>query len=213
MDMKLEVVVIPVSDVDRAKQFYQSLGFRLDVDRVVGEDRVVQFTPPGSFASIHIGKGITTSAPGSAGNMMLSVANVDEAREELKQKGVAVSAVFHPGNGSYHRPATRVAGPDPQRQSYRSFASFNDPDGNPWLLQEITARLPGRGLSMDVATLTELLREIAEHHGQYEKAHAKHNWWDWYAAYINARQQGSTPEDAANSADAYLEKLSAAVSR
>ena len=213
MDMKLEVVVVPVSDVDRAKQFYQSAGFRLDVDRVIGEDRVVQFTPPGSFASIHIGKGLTTAAPGSAGNLMLAVANVEEARDELHQRGVAVSDVFHAGNGSYHRPATRVAGPDPQRQSYRSFGSFSDPDGNPWLLQEITTRLPGRGLSMDVATLTGLLREAAEHHGEFEKTQPKHNWWDWYAAYINARQRGSTAEDAAAVAGLHMEKLLTPVAR
>jgi catechol 2,3-dioxygenase-like lactoylglutathione lyase family enzyme len=118
MDMKLEVVVVPVSDVDRTKQFYESLGFRLDVDRVIGDDRVVQFTPPGSLASIHIGKGITTAAPGSAGSLMLAVSDVEAARKDLIRRGADVSEVFHAVGGSYHRPATRVTGPDPERRSY-----------------------------------------------------------------------------------------------
>ena len=211
MDMKLEVVVVPVSDVDRAKQFYQSIGFRLDVDLMVGDERIVQFTPPGSPVSIHLGRGITQAAPGSGGNLMLAVSSIEEARKELIQHGVKVSEVFHAVGGSYHDPKFRVAGPDPEHRSYFSLASFSDPDGNRWLLQEITTRLPGRGFNIDVPSLRELLRETAEHHDEYEKTHPKHNWWDWYAPYINARQNGSTPEQAEAAAANYVENLRSAV--
>lgn len=203
IDMKLEVVVIPVSDVDRAKRFYGSLGWREDADFAVGNDyRVVQFTPPGSPCSIHFGKGLTPSAPGSARNLYLIVSDIVAARAELVGRGVAASEVFHragPGTPS-------LGGPDPQRSSYNSFATFSDPDGNSWLLQEISARLPGRGLSnSDVATLTDLLREAEEGHGKYEPTAPKHHWSTWYAAYIVARERGSTPGDAAKAAVLHVE--------
>jgi catechol 2,3-dioxygenase-like lactoylglutathione lyase family enzyme len=141
MDMKLEVVVIPVADVDRAKAFYEKLGWRLDIDYAANADhRVVQFTPPGSDASIHIGKGITSAAPGSLQNVYLIVSDIEKARADLVARGIYVSEVFH-HDGLL---GPRVTGPDPKRGSYASFASFKDPDGNSWLFQEITTRLPGR---------------------------------------------------------------------
>jgi catechol 2,3-dioxygenase-like lactoylglutathione lyase family enzyme len=139
MDMRLEVVVIGVADVERSKRFYQQLGWRLDADLALGPDtRVVQFTPPGSATSIHFGNGLTTLAPGAIQNLYLVVADIDAARAELMHRGVSVSDLFHRVDGQ------PVPGTDPQRQSYSSFASFRDPDGNGWLLQEITHRLPGR---------------------------------------------------------------------
>ncbi|MCK0175574.1 VOC family protein [Mycolicibacterium sp. F2034L] len=147
MDYRLEVVVVPVSDVDRAKNFYQALGWRLDADFAVGEDyRVVQFTPPGSAASIIFGSGVTTSTPGTAAGLYLVVTDVETARAELADRGVAVSEVFHDKTGVFNHAgvAARVPGPDPQRRSYSSFASFEDPDGNSWVLQEVTELAPGR---------------------------------------------------------------------
>ena len=198
VDMKLEVVVIPVSDVDRAKRFYANLGWRLDADFAVGNEfRVVQFTPPGSPCSIHFGKGLTPATPGLVRSLYLIVSDVVAARTELVGRGVDASEVFHragPGTPS-------LSGPDPQRSSYNSFATFSDPDGNSWLLQEIGDRLPGRGLSnSDVATLTDLLREAEEHHGSYEPTAPKHHWSTWYAAYIVARERGRAPEEAAKDA-------------
>ena len=216
MDMKLEVLLIPVSDVDRAKAFYQKLGFRLDIDYVANDKfRVVQFTPPASEASIIFGKGITPAKSGLADTLVLAVDDIDAARDDLIGRGVNVSDVFHyaggPFNNSVENP--RIGGRDPQGRSYYSFASFEDPDGNGWLLQEITTRLPGRewksprGRATDVATLAELLHETEEHHGRFEKTHAKHNWWDWYASYLSARQNGSNPEEAAAAADRYMEEI------
>jgi catechol 2,3-dioxygenase-like lactoylglutathione lyase family enzyme len=147
MDMKLEVVVVPVSDVDKVKDFYQALGWRLDADFAKGEDfRVVQLTPPGSQCSIIFGTGITSAAPGSADGLQLTVTDIDAARDELVSHGADVSEVFHDAGGVFHHAGTegRVSGPVPNHQSYGSFASFSDPDGNGWLLQEITTRLPGR---------------------------------------------------------------------
>jgi catechol 2,3-dioxygenase-like lactoylglutathione lyase family enzyme len=219
MDMKLEVLVVPVSDVDRAKRFYEKLGFRLDIDYVANEDyRVIQFTPPGSEASIIFGKGITSAQPGSMDRLVLAVYDIDAARGELLSHGVEVSEVFHDaggglGGGFHAGTEARVPGPDPQGRSYASYASFSDPDGNGWLLQEIKTRLPGRewkqkrAQAMDVATLAELLRETAEHHDHYEKTHAEHHWWDWYAPYLSARQNGSSPEEAAAAADRYMEEV------
>jgi len=203
IDMKLEVVVIPVSDVDRAKRFYGDLGWRLDADFAVGNAfRVVQFTPPSSPCSIHFGTGLTPAAPGSARGLYLIVSDIEAARAELVDRGVDVSEVFHRA-GPGQPP---LSGPDPQRRSYVSFATFSDPDGNGWLLQEINTRLPGRGLSsIDVATLTELLREAEERHGKYEPTAPKHHWSGWYAAYIVARQRGRTPEDAAKDAGLHME--------
>jgi len=147
MEMRLEVVLVPVTDVDRAKRFYEQLGWRLDADFTgSAEFRILQFTPPGSAASIIIGKGVTTSAPGSVQGLHLVVLDIDAARADLVRRGVAVSEVFHDANGVFHRAGTagRVPGPDPERKSYNSFATFNDPDGNGWFLQEVRQRLPGR---------------------------------------------------------------------
>jgi catechol 2,3-dioxygenase-like lactoylglutathione lyase family enzyme len=201
LDTKLEVVVIPVSDVDRAKRFYEGLGWRLDADFAKGDDwRVVQLTPPGSPCSVFIGKGLTTAAPGSNQGTFLIVNDVEAARSELVGRGVDVSEVFH-FDGDLIRAAGskgRVSGPHPERRSYLSFVSFSDPDGNSWLLQEVKTRLPGRGLSnFDVASLTELLKDAEEHHGEYERTAPKHHWSGFYAAYIVARQNGKTPEEAA----------------
>jgi catechol 2,3-dioxygenase-like lactoylglutathione lyase family enzyme len=214
MSMKLEVVIVPVSDVDRAKAFYEKLGFRLDIDIVNENFRGIQFTPSRSEASIIFGKGVTSATPGSA-ELVLAVDNVDAARKDLIARGVNVSEVFHYAGGPFNNTIEnpRVAGRDPEGRSYFSFASFEDPDGNRWLLQEITTRLPGRdweqkdARAMDVASLAGLLRETAEHHDRYEKTHAKHDWWDWYAPYINARQHGSTPQEAVTAAGLYMEKL------
>jgi len=198
VDMKLEVVVIPVSDVDRAKRFYENLEWRLDADFAGGDDfRVVQFTPPGSPCSIHFGTGVTSAPPGSARGPYLVVSDIKAARAALVGRGVDVGEVFHrAGPGKPPQ-----SGPDPNRRSYGSFATFGDPDGNGWLLQEVRTRLPGRGLgSMDVAGLTELLRETEERHGGYEPTAPKHHWSAWYAAYIVARERGRTSEEAAEDA-------------
>jgi catechol 2,3-dioxygenase-like lactoylglutathione lyase family enzyme len=202
VDMKLEVVVIPVSDVDRATRFYGGLGWRLDADLVIGPDRrVVQLTPPGSDCSIHFGKGITKAVPGSAQGMILVVHDMELARAELIGHGVDVSEAFHFGaNGP-------VPGADPEGRSYFTRASFSDPDGNGWVLQEIKTRLPGRGLGNDVATLTELLREAEERHGSYEASAPKHHWSGWYAAYIVARERGRTADDAAKDAALHMEDI------
>ncbi|MFF2993136.1 VOC family protein [Streptomyces sp. NPDC057950] len=147
MDMKLEVVVVPVADVDRAKAFYEKLGWRLDADVTDGEDfRVVQVTPPGSPCSVIFGTGISTASPGSSEGLHLVVSDIEAARAELADRGVEVSEVFHDAGGVFHRVGAggRVPGPDPERRSYSSFLSFSDPDGNGWVLQEITTRLPGR---------------------------------------------------------------------
>ena len=209
VDLKLEVVVVPVADVERAKRFYEGLGWRADADFAHGDDwRLVQMTPPGSATSVMFGKGFTAAQPGSAQGTILVVDNVDAARAELIQKGVDVSEVFHFENNLLRAAGTkgRVQGPDPKRASYFSFASFSDPDGNSWLLQEVTTRFPGRGLSsFDVATLTELLRETEQSHGAYEATAPKHHWSDWYAAYMVARQQGIAAEEAAKAAKAHMD--------
>ena len=213
MDMKLEVILIPVSDVDRAKAFYQKLGFRLDIDYAADEKfRALQFTPPNSGASIIFGKGITPARQGSLGDsLVLAVNDVAAARADLIGRGVNVSEVFHYARGPFNNSGEnpRVAGRDPQGRSYYSFASFADPDGNGWLLQEITTRLPGREWKQDtdVSTLAELLHETEQHHGEYERTHAKHNWWDWYAAYFHARQNGSNSAEAATAAEHYMDEV------
>lgn len=218
VDMRLEVVIIPVSDVDRAKEFYIRLGWRLDGDFTAGNDwRGVQFTPPGSGCSVIFGNNVTTAAPGSAKGLYLAVSDLDSARKDLLRRGIEVSDVFHGTNvhtgtdEPYIFGRLRSSGPDPAHTSYFSFASFHDPDGNGWLLQEITARLPGRGVSsFDVATMTELLRETEEHHGKYEPTAPKHHWSGWYAAYMVARQNGETPEEAAKGAKLHIESALAA---
>jgi catechol 2,3-dioxygenase-like lactoylglutathione lyase family enzyme len=195
VDMKLEVVVIPVSDVERAKRFYGGLGWRLDADFAVGEEfRVVQFTPPGSPSSIHFGKGVTPAMPGAARGLYLVVSDIVAARAELVSRGAEVSEVFHragPGKPP-------LSGPDPERRSYSSYATFSDPDGNEWLLQEITHRFPGRVDDNDTTftSSTELaaaLRRAAAAHGEHEKRTGGQydvNWPDWYAEYIVREQAG-----------------------
>jgi catechol 2,3-dioxygenase-like lactoylglutathione lyase family enzyme len=193
-DLKLEAVVIPVSDVDRAKSFYSKLGWRLDADFVAGESfRVVQFTPPGSPTSIHFGKGLTSAAPGAAQNLYLVVSDIEAARAELIERGAKVGDVFHRA-GPGQPP---VNGRDPARRSYVSFASFSDPDGNTWLLQEITARLAGRVDAEETtfsspAELADALRRAAAAHGEHEKriGAPDANWPDWYAEYMAAEQSG-----------------------
>jgi catechol 2,3-dioxygenase-like lactoylglutathione lyase family enzyme len=214
MNMKLEVVIVPVSDVDRAKAFYEKLGFRLDIDIANENFRGIQFTPPRSEASIIFGKGVTSVRPGSA-ELVLTVDNVDAAREDLIARGVNVSEIFHYAGGPFNNTIAnpRVAGRDPEGRSYFSFASFEDPDGNRWLVQEITSRLPGRewkstpARTIDVAALAELLRETEQHHGAYEKTHPKHDWANWYAPYLSARQNGRSPEEAAVAAARYMEEV------
>ena len=203
VDLKLEVVVIPVADVDRAKRFYESLGWRLDADFVSGENwRGVQMTPPGSPCSIHFGKGITPAAPGSVKNVFLVVSDIEAARAELIGRGADVSAAFH--FAAFGGPP--VPGPDPTSRSYGTYATFSDPDGNSWLLQEVKTRLPGRGFSnVDVATLTDLLKEAEKRHGEYEPTAAKHHWSDWYAAYLVAKEQGKTSEEAVTVAARHTE--------
>ena len=205
VDMKLEVVVIPVSDVERAKQFYANLGWRLDADFADGDDfRVMQFTPPGSGSSIIFGKNVTAAAPGSAQGLYLIVSDIEAARKELLGRGIKVSEVFHAGSAHagpdepYLFGRLRVSGPDPEHRTYHTFASFNDPDGNGWLLQEVTTRLPGRIDTAETAfasaaDLASAFRRAAAAHGEHEKRNGgRHdeNWPDWYAEYMVAEQAG-----------------------
>jgi catechol 2,3-dioxygenase-like lactoylglutathione lyase family enzyme len=211
VDMKLEVVMLAVSDVDRAKAFYEKLGWRIDIDIAGGDFRGVQVTPHNSDASIIFGKGITSGSSGQ--NLVLAVDDLDAARDELVARGVDVSEVFHYAAGPFNHTVAqpRVSGRDPEGRSYFSFVSFEDPDGNLWLVQEITTRLPGREWKSkpvaDVASLAELLHETSEQHDRYEKTHAEHHWWDWYASYFSARQNGSSSEDAAATADRYMDEV------
>jgi len=193
VDMKLEVVVIPVSDVERAKRFYGGLGWRLDADIVSGEEfRVVQFTPPGSPCSIHFGTGVTSAVPGSARGLYLIVSDIEAARAELVDRGVDVSELFHRAGRE-----GRLSGPDPARRSYASYVSFSDPDGNGWLLQEVTMRLPGRvdadGTTFTSSTeLASALRRAEAAHGEHEKRTGQRDadWPNWYAEYIVREQAG-----------------------
>jgi catechol 2,3-dioxygenase-like lactoylglutathione lyase family enzyme len=195
--LKLEVIVIPVADVDRAKAFYGSLGWRLDADFTSPSDHVVQFTPPGSECSVHFGTNLTSAAPGSAQSLLI-VSDLEAARTELAARGVAVSEVFHFAGWNRVDPAGRVRGPAPERRSYASFASFSDPDGNGWLLQEITTRLPGRidlgGTSFGSASdLASAFRRAEAAHGEHEKRTGQRDaeWPEWYAAYMVAEQHGT----------------------
>jgi catechol 2,3-dioxygenase-like lactoylglutathione lyase family enzyme len=203
-DMKLEVVVIPVSDVGRAAEFYGRLGWKLaapppDLDTTKAGGRVLQFTPPGSPCSVIFGEGVTPAAPGSAQFLFLVVPDVVAAREELVAKGVAASEVFHDAGGGYNffDPDVRAGGPDPKRRSYASFATFSDPDGNGWLLQEITTRFPGR-VDPDATRfasardLAGAMRRASAAHGEHEKriGAADPDWSNWYAAYMVAEQAG-----------------------
>ena len=209
IDLKLEVVVIPVSDVDRAKHFYEHLGWRLDADFANGDDwRLVQMTPHGSQCSVMFGKGFTAAVPGSVQGTFLVVDDVDAARTELIGRGVNVSEVFHFDAMLLRATEVkgRVPGPDPEGRSYFSFASFSDPDGNGWLLQQVTGRLPGRGLSLDVPTLTALLQDAEKRHGAYESTAPNHHWSHWYAAYMVARQHGSSAEEAAERSGLHVER-------
>jgi catechol 2,3-dioxygenase-like lactoylglutathione lyase family enzyme len=198
VDLKLETVVIPVSDVDRAKAFYEQLGWRLDAD--FGDDafRIVQFTPPGSGCSIQFGIGLTSAAPGSAENLLV-VSDIEAAHDALAGAGVD-AGVFYDTSVGYNRfdPSTRKRGPDPERRTYASFAEFRDPDDNIWQLQEITSRLPGRvdptTTYTSVGDLTEALKRAAAAHGEHEKrtGEADANWPEWYAAYMVAEATGDT---------------------
>ena len=199
MNMKLEVVIVPVSDVDRAKAFYEKMGFRLDIDIANENFRGLQFTPPGSEASIILGKGVTSVRAGSA-EPVLAVDDLDAARDQLIGRGVNVSEAFHyaggPFNNAVEKP--RVAGRDPEGRSYFSFASFEDPDGNRWLVQGITTRLPGRIDSAattfnSVSDLSSALRRAEAAHGEHEKRTGQRdaNWPDWYARYMVAEQAGT----------------------
>ena len=208
VDMKFEIVVIPVSDIDRAKEFYGRLGWRLDADYDNGKDfRVIQFTPPGSGCSVIFGKNVTAAAPGSAQGLYLIVSDIEAARKELLDRGIQISEVFHDAGGVYagtDEPylfgRLRVSGPDPEHRSYRSFASFHDPDGNGWLFQEITTRLAGRIDS--AATTYASANDLASAFRRAEAAHGVHeknvlggqrdeNWPEWYAAYMVAEQAGT----------------------
>jgi catechol 2,3-dioxygenase-like lactoylglutathione lyase family enzyme len=200
LDMKLEVVVIPVSDVDRAKEFYSKLGWRLDADRAAGDNfRLVQFTPPGSGSSIQFGINLTSAAPGSAQAIHLAVSDIEAARSELIAHGVDASQVFHCDSGTACRFSgigARVAGPHPERLSYYSYVSFSDPDGNGWLLQEVTKRLAGRvagnttyASSHDLAQAMIRARKAHEQH-ENRTGQSDANWADWYAEYMVREQLG-----------------------
>jgi catechol 2,3-dioxygenase-like lactoylglutathione lyase family enzyme len=205
VDMKFEIVVIPVSDVDRAKEFYAKLGWRLDADFDSGKDfRVIQFTPPGSGCSIIFGRNVTPAAPGSAQGLYLIVSDIQAARKNLLDRGIQISDVFHSDgvyagtDEAYLFGRVRVSGPDPAHGSYRSFASFRDPDGNGWLFQEITSRLPGRIDSAattfaSASDLANAMRRAEAAHGEHEKrtGQGDANWPDWYAKYMAAEQAGT----------------------
>ena len=201
VDMKLEVVVVPVSDVARAKEFYGRLDWRVDADVDVKGLKLVQLTPPGSSCSIQFGTHLTSAAPGSAQDVYLVVSDLEAARQDLIDRGVTVSTVYHEGSlgGRFHPPgaADRIEGPAPDDKSYSSFASFSDPDGNLWLLQEITTRLPHRvdagATYVSVSDLADALRRAEAAHGEHEKriGHADADWPDWYAAYMLAEQAGT----------------------
>jgi catechol 2,3-dioxygenase-like lactoylglutathione lyase family enzyme len=205
VDMKFEIVVIPVSDVERAKQFYAKLGWRLDADYDNGKDfRITQVTPPGSGCSVIFGKNVTAATPGSAQGLYLIVSDIEAARQNLLDRGIEISEVFH-NDGVYTGPdepflfgRVRVGGPDPEHRSYRSFASFRDPDGNGWLFQEITTRLAGRidPAATTFASASDLagaMRRAEAAHGEHEKkiGAADSNWPDWYAKYMVAEQAGT----------------------
>jgi len=211
VDTKLEVIVIPVSDVSRAKGFYEKLGWRLDAEFGEGDGfHILQFTPPGSPVSIIFGKNVTPAAPGSAQGLYLVVSDIDRARNDLVRRGADVSEVFHGASGVYSGSdepflfgTHRVSGPDPDRGSYRSYASFKDPDGNGWLLQEVTTRLPGRIDSKEtsfasVEDLAGALRRASEAHGEHEKRNGgayDRDWPHWYASYMVAEQNGGPLRD------------------
>ena len=213
VDLKLEVVILPVSDVDRAKRFYAKLGWREDADFAFDSGfRAVQFTPPGSACSIQFGSKLSSAKPGSVRDTYLVVSDIAAARDDLGSRGVEVSEVFHPvvpgAQFDPNKESGRASGPMPEPSSYRSFVTFSDPDGNSWLVQEVKTRFPGRGVSnLDIRTLVGFLREAEEHHGPYEATAPKHHWSDWYAAYIVARQGGRAEEDAAKDATTHMDTV------
>jgi catechol 2,3-dioxygenase-like lactoylglutathione lyase family enzyme len=207
--MRFEVTVIPVTDVDRAKAFYVGLGWQLDADfNFDAETRVVQVTPTGSPASVQFGTNWTTAAPGvgAVKNMYLIVDDIAAAREDLINHGADVSEIWHREPGDLRAP-----GVDPEHKSYNSFATFSDPDGNSWLLQELTARLPGRVQLTDVADLADRLLETSLQHDRFEKAAPPHHWWDWYAAHMVARANGATNDEASALADKYMAEVKGVV--
>jgi catechol 2,3-dioxygenase-like lactoylglutathione lyase family enzyme len=203
--MRFEVTTLPVADVDRAKAFYVGLGWHLEADIKFDKNtRVVQITPTGSPASIQFGTGGTTMTPGvgSLQNLYLAVDDIMAARKDLRGHGADVSEIWHREPGNLHAP-----GADPTRSSYNSFATFRDPDGNTWLLQELTARMPGRVQLLDVPNLAERLHETSLRHGEFEAVAPPHNWWDWYAAYMDARDRGAKPDEASGLANEYMAKV------
>jgi catechol 2,3-dioxygenase-like lactoylglutathione lyase family enzyme len=193
-DLKLEVITIPVADLDRAKAFYAGLGWRLDADFILGGARAIQFTPPGSACSIHFSPGTAAAPPGSAQGIFLVVADIEAAHDDLVKRGADVGEIFH------LTPEGQAPGPAPDRATYNSVAAFSDPDGNGWLLQEVTTRLPGR---VDTGTTTftsaselaSALRRAAAAHGEHEKrtGEVDENWPDWYAEYMVSEQAGAEP--------------------
>jgi catechol 2,3-dioxygenase-like lactoylglutathione lyase family enzyme len=203
--MRFEVTTLPVADVDRAKAFYLSLGWQLEADINFDEHtRVVQITPTGSPASIQFGSGGTTMTPGAGAlqNLYLIVDDIEAARADLMRHGAEVSEIWHrePGN-------LKAPGVDPQHKSYNSFVTFSDPDGNSWLVQELTERLPGRVRLLDVPSLAERLLETSLRHGEFEAVAPPHNWWDWYAAYMDAREHGATPDESSALANTYMAEV------
>ena len=213
VQFRLEVVVVPVADYDRARGFFTGLGWRVDADVEGGSGyRLMQLTPPGSPASVIFGTQITAAAPGSLDGLVLAVDDIEDARAALLSRGVPVSEAFHDvsgglGGGFHVGDEGRAAGPDPERRSYATYASFLDSEGNRWLLQEITTCLPGRvddGPPDDVEVVAALLHETAQHHDAYEKVAPAHDWWDWYAAYMVSRRQGSASGEASRQAARHM---------
>ena len=198
--MRFEVTPLPVADIDRAKEFYLRLGWRLDIDHQFSEQvRAVQFTPPGSPASIQF---IPSGTTQPLQRLLLIVDDIEAARAELIDRGIDISEIWHSAPGQAPEP-----GRDPDGGSYLSHATFSDPDGHQWVLQEVTERLPGRVSTTDVAAITRLLQETALRHGAFEAAAPPHDWWDWYAAYMDARENGSAPDDASAAADRYMAEV------
>jgi catechol 2,3-dioxygenase-like lactoylglutathione lyase family enzyme len=209
VQMRFEVTTLPVADVERAKAFYVGLGWHLEADIKFDENtRVVQITPTGSPASIQFGTGATTMTPGIGAlqNLYLTVDDIMAARKDLRSHGADVSEIWHREPGNLHS-----SGADPKRSSYNSFANFSDPDGNTWLVQELTARMPGRVRLLDVPSLAERLHETSLRHGEFEAVAPPHNWWDWYAAYMDAREHGANPDDASSLANDYMAEVKGVV--
>jgi catechol 2,3-dioxygenase-like lactoylglutathione lyase family enzyme len=207
--MRFEVTTLPVADVDRAKAFYLGLGWQLEADINFDEHtRVVQMTPTGSPASIQFGTGGTTMTPrvGALQNLYLIVDDIVAARDDLVSHGAEVSEIWHRETGNPH-----AAGLDPERKSYNSFVTFSDPDGNTWLVQELTQRLPGRVHLLDAPHLAERLLETSLRHGEFEAVAPPHNWWDWYAAYMDAREHGAAPDEASQQANNYMAEVKGVV--